>query len=1049
MPQSLPLQAHAGTPDHQNPAVVRRNTLPPRSYYIPESALLLNGQWQFCYSLTPEESPSPDEPQSADTESDQWAAIQVPGHWQLQGHGRPHYTNTQFPIPVCPPHVPTENPTGCYRRTFHVPSSWAEGDELRLRFDGVDCAYHVWVNGKLIGYAEGSRNASEFDVSGVVDRGSANEVFVKVYQWATSTWIEDQDQWYLSGIFRDVHLIAFPAETRISDWFIRTDLDSNYENATLQLSVDVKAAESDTLKVILRDLPKNGSAVVAEKDVPVEADDDTINIDIDVANPRKWTAETPNLYQVELSLGGHKVHQNVGFRKVELKDGLITVNGVAPRFYGVNRHEHHPRFGRAVPLDFIKKDLMLMKTHNINSLRCSHYPPHPALFDLADELGLWVMDEADLETHGFYDAIARPMDIPEEWDYEIRKAKTNGPAAKYTTENPDWEHAYVDRMVQLVHRDKNHASIIMWSLGNEAFYGQNHKAMYDWGKSFDPSRPIHYEGDTQAASADMFSYMYPPIDRLLQLCKTEGVNADGSYDKPIVLCEFAHAMGNGPGGLDDYVAAFDNNRRLQGGWVWEWANHGLWKEGEQGKEGYHGYGGDFGEWPHDGTFVMDGLLHSTHEPTPGLIELKKAYQPLKLELIDGALTILSKYDFISLDNLSATYKVEELGETTSVVATGGLEIPTITAGKSVTIDLPSSIKSVKSEKELLATVTFRLKNAEAWAEAGHEIAWAQGRLSTPRRDAQATSTSSRVASPLKVIKSRAKVAISGLGFSFVFDTARGLLTGWTVNDTPLLEKDTATGAALIPGIYRPPIDNEQPIDHPYWVRFGVHKMTSQLRSFTIDESSDSVTITSKTYLSPPVLDWGFNATTTYTISSNGKLTVDIDMKPRGYKPDTLPRVGFNLRLPKSLDSVKYLGLGPGESYPDKQSAQKLGVYHSSVSQLHTHYEVPQEGGNRMKARYVTLATAHGAGLRVTASAPEAWSEEEGREFSWQVSRYTSETVRDAKHPCDLVEEDATLLRLDAKVMGVGTAACGPGVREDLQIKTGDVRFGFVLESVRL
>jgi beta-galactosidase len=385
-----------------------------------------------------------------------------------------------------------------------------------------------------------------------------------------------------------------------------------------------------------------------------------------VSSPEKWTAETPYLYRIEISIStgddnAMSVHQNIGFRKVELQNGLITVNGMPLRLHGVNRHDHHPRFGRAVPLNFIKRDLLLMKTHNINALRCSHYPSDPRLYDLADELGLWVMDEADLECHGFYDAIARPLDIPEEMDYEERKKLTFPQAAAFTTDNPVWTAAYVDRMEQMVHRDKNHPSIVIWSLGNEAFYGRNHKAMYDWAKKFDPGRPVHYEGDAQAESADMYSYMYPSVDRLIRLAKTEGVREDGTFDKPVVLCEYAHAMGNGPGWLEDYEEAFRTYPRLQGGFIWEWANHGLWKEEVDGKS-YYAYGGDFGDVPNDDTFVMDGLLTSTHDPTPGISEYKKVIQPVRFEIVGDSLVVSNTYSYIGLGHLVATYKLEEFGD---------------------------------------------------------------------------------------------------------------------------------------------------------------------------------------------------------------------------------------------------------------------------------------------------------------------------------------------------------------------------------------------------
>lgn len=473
--------------------------------------------------------------------------------------------------------------------------------------------------------------------------------------------------WCRSGIFRDVHLLAFPKESRIEDWFIRTDLDEKYENATLQATVDVLSKEKATLELILAELDKNGGSVVETTTVDVEKGDSKVELSIPVKTPQKWTAESPYLYSVTLTLktstNPYTVTQRVGFRKVELLKGLMTVNGTPIRLRGVNRHEHHPRFGRAVPLDFIRRDLLLMKAHNVNALRCSHYPSHPAILDMADELGLWVMDEADLECHGFYDAVARPQDIPEHMDYEERKKFTFPQAAKFTTDNPDWKEAYVDRMRDLVQRDKNHASVIVWSLGNEAFYGQNHKAMYHYAKEVDPGRLVHYEGDVHAETADMYSYMYPPIERLDKLSKTEGVK-NGKYEKPVVLCEYGHAMGNGPGWLEEYEELFRTNPRLQGGFIWEWANHGIWKEDGDGtgKGGYYGYGGDFGDYPNDGTFVMDGLCFSTHEPTPGLTEFKKVIAPVGFEVNGEKLVLKNYYDFIDLEHLVASYKIEEFGE---------------------------------------------------------------------------------------------------------------------------------------------------------------------------------------------------------------------------------------------------------------------------------------------------------------------------------------------------------------------------------------------------
>lgn len=467
------------------------------------------------------------------------------------------------------------------------------------------------------------------------------------------------------GIFRDVHLLAFPEAGRIEDFFVRTDLDEMYKDAVVRVTLDLHNTEGGEVSLVLRD-PSKSYEVIAQTRKTSSAHILHLDIELPVSNPKKWTAETPYLYQLEMSLISsqkpnpiHTVHQNIGFRSVELKNGHLTVNGKPILLRGVNRHEHHPYLGRAVPISFIKQDLLLMKSNNINALRCSHYPSHPKLYDLCDELGLWVMDEADLECHGFYDAVARPLDIPEEMDYEQRKVLAFSQAAEFTSDNEEWKEAYLDRMRQVVQRDKNHPSIIIWSLGNEAFYGRNHKAMYDYAKSVDPGRLVHYEGDANALSADMFSYMYPSVEHLIRLAKTEGINSEGHYEKPMVLCEYAHAMGNGPGSLEDYQKAFREYSRLQGGFVWEWANHGLYKK--EGDRGFFAYGGDFGDIPNDGTFVMDGLCFSDHSPTPGLIEFKKVIEPVRLIMEGERLFVENGYDFIGLEHLVAAYKVETFG----------------------------------------------------------------------------------------------------------------------------------------------------------------------------------------------------------------------------------------------------------------------------------------------------------------------------------------------------------------------------------------------------
>ncbi|KAF4969033.1 hypothetical protein FSARC_3687 [Fusarium sarcochroum] len=1041
--KSIPLQEDESRPDYINEAVFRRNTLPTRSYHIPDTSISLNGTWDFAIAPTALEAPEP-------TEKDiTFGQIQVPGHWQLQGHGKPWYTNVQFPIPVCPPYVPTENPTGTYRRQFHVPTGWGSDSQLRLRFDGVDSAYHIWVNGTLVGYAQGSRNPSEFDVSAFVNREGDNELFVRVYQWSDATYIEDQDQWWLSGIFRDVYLISFPA-ARIEDFFVKPDLDSSYKNATVTASVDVFSEKAAILELTLSELDKNGGAVISSSKVSVDGKTNKFDLNLEVEDPKKWTAETPYLYSAELTLKSedsetvlHKVQQRIGFRKVELKEGLMTVNGKRIRLRGVNRHEHHPLLGRSVPLEFAKKDLLIMKKHNINALRCAHQPHDPRVLDLCDEYGLWVMAEADLECHGFYDAVARPLDIPESMDYGERKKLAFGKAAEFTSNNPSWKAAYLDRIQAVLNRDKNHASVIIWSFGNEAFYGDNHKAMFKYATDADPSRLIHYEGDEKAETTHMYSYMYPSVDKLIKSAQEEGVK-DGKFEKPIVLCEYGHAMGNGPGWLEDYEQAFRDYPRLQGGFIWEWANHGLWKEDESGA-GYYAYGGDFGDTPNDGTFVMDGLLNSAHQPTPGLTEFKKVIQPVGFSFADGELKIENRHDFADLNHLTASFKVEALEEKSALIQSESFDVPSIPAGETRSVSIPVDAKRYNKEGEVYLTVSLTLKHSTAWAPAGHEIAWYQNQVQAPKRDSkEATVAANTISLKLSVSEERSTVSVSGKNFEFIFDRARGALKSWVSNNKALLSADPKTHAAIIPSFWRPKTDNDVSWSLLYWQRFGVDILESQLRSFSVDSSSaEKVILKSHTFITPAVLNWGWDCEIEYTVYLTGALGVNVArLSPTGSFPEHVPRIGLNLYGSKTLEHVNWLGLGPGESYPDKKDSQRVGIWDvESISELQTPYDVPQENGNREDTRWVSLrdSKSPSIGLRATRL--------DGAHFSFAASNHRDSTIQDAKHPPDLKEEDAVFVKLDAKVAGVGTGACGPAVREDLMVKTEETTFGFLIQPL--
>ncbi|MCJ1389846.1 hypothetical protein MMC18_002703, partial [Xylographa bjoerkii] len=905
-------------PDYCNEQVFQRNRLPARSYFIPERSILLNGSWKFHYAPTPIHAPKVD---NAGTETAQWDDIEVPGHWQLQGHGIPQYTNVIYPFPVAPPFVPTDNPTGTYRRSFTVPESWETSLQLRLRFDGVDSAFHVFMNGNEIGYSQGSRNPAEFDVTSAVTREKPNEVVVRVYQWSDGSYIEDQDQWWLSGIFRDVHLLGVPSDNRVDDFFVNTTFDSNYENAVLTLKLKLKLERPCKIELLLKD---QDDEVCFE--TTAQATKKELDLDFPIENPSAWTAEEPYLYTLQITLRDkHKnediqtIRQRVGFRQVEIKNGNITVNGKSIIFRGVNRHDHHPLLGRAVPLSFIRKDLLLMKQHNINAVRCSHYPSHPRLYDLCDELGLWVLDEADLECHGFYEAVARPLDIPEDMDYKKRKALTFPQAAKFTSDNPEWREAYLDRMRQLVERDKNHACVIIWSLGNEAFYGSNHRAMYEWGKSYDPSRPIHYEGDTKALTADMFSYMYPTLKELKKYAEAEGE----SFTKPVILCEYGHAMGNGPGALEEYQEAFRTHRRLQGGFIWEWANHGLWKTDRTSGKAYYAYGGDFGDVPNDGGFVMDGLCFSDHKPTPGLTELKKAYAPLQVDIDANRIMITNQLDFLDLAHLHATWKIIQMSYSPSseeeLLESGHFILPSIRPHEKGAVDLPTfrqtSQRTPRPPGECWFTISFCLNQDTVWAEAGHEVAWYQHRL-----DETAETFIQPIISLIqpRSIDSELFYTVEDGDFSITIDKVHGSLSKWIINGNPILTQPFHLTA------WRAPTDNDAAYDAKQWAHWGLDVLETQVRSVSIekiDSKHKYVQINVESYISPPILAWGFETTTTYRIDDSGSIDIVIHLKPTGPAPKTLPRIGLEAHLDKRIQDVAWFGRGPGEAYSDKKESQ--------------------------------------------------------------------------------------------------------------------------------
>ena len=956
---------------------------------------LLNGRWKFKFL----ESPllTPPEFMRPDFDDADWDRIRVPSNWQLEGYGHPHYTNVKYPFPADPPRVPTENPTGCYRRVFDVPNSWA-GRRLTLTFHGVDSAFHVWVNGTAVGFSKGSRVPAEFDVTDVVHPG-ANLVAVRVCQWSDGSYLEDQDMWWLSGIFRDVTLTcANPLNVR--DVRVQTELDGDYRDATLKIAAILEnrsAERCENVKLASELLDPGGTRCdLTELPKPVSVapgEERLVELVVPVSEPKRWTAETPWLYSLFVSLisGGDTrevIPLNVGFRSVERVKGNFLVNGVPIMMKGVNRHDHHADLGKAVPYESMLDDVLLMKRHNVNTVRTSHYPNDRRFYDLCDRYGLYVIDEADLECHGF--------------------VCVNDP--NRVSNDPLWKAAYIDRMVRMVERDKNHPSIIMWSLGNEAGCGENHRHTAAAARDIDPTRLIHYEGDRTAEIADVLSQMYTSVDAVIK----EGRRR--SADKPFMLCEYAHAMGNGPGGLTEYWDAFYRYKRIQGGCVWDWIDQGIRRRAPDGTD-YFAYGGDFGDEPNDRQFLINGLVFPDRTPSPGLVEYKKVIEPVQTEAVDlekGRIRLVNRYAFVDLSHLTLTWEITIDGKPFD---SGQRACPAVAAGSRRTITIPfERLEAQPAGTDCRLTVRFLLASSTLWADAGHEVAWEQFELPVARKPVCGAPESDELPRLTAASESSRYIDVGTSDFRVLFDPVFGSLNDLEFRGNSLLER----GPKL--NFWRAPTDNDSNGGRPggvdsEWRNGGLHWMQHRIADIDfLKIAPHTARIRVRGRAAPPILDWGMESTLTYTVCSSGDIDISVKLVPRGDAPATLPRVGLQMALPLDFASIAWYGRGPGENYVDTCRAGRLGLHRLPLDQLHTPYVVPQENGNRSDVHWLTLADRNGVGLLVAGlSAP----------LSFSASRYEIADLEQAAHTCDLAPRDYIVLNLDHRHYGIGSGSCGP------------------------
>lgn len=939
------------------------NVLPPRAHLNTDAPTFsLDGNWQF--NLVSGETHRTQGFERPDFDDRHFASIPVPSCWQMVDvadgapFGKPAYTNIVYPIPLPrageTPAVPDENPIGEYRHSFELPERFID-QRVFLRFLGVDSCFEVWLNGRRVGHSKGSRLTSEFDVSSLVRPGE-NVLAVLVYQWSDATFLEDQDMWWLSGIFRSVDLQVRP-EGGIDDLFVHADFDHLVGSGTLRVESEVQAS------VRIPDLNVMGFT----------------NQAIDIAKVEPWTAETPRLYTVTVATATEKVTLRVGFRTVRIEGDQLTVNGQKVMFHGVNRHEWHPETGRTLDRATMASDVLLMKRHNINAVRTSHYPPHPHFLELCDEHGLWVIEENDLETHGFGLV---------DWE-----------GAPATDER--WLPAALNRMQRTVERDKNHASIIGWSLGNESHSGPVMAELAKWTRERDPGRFVHYEGDYAGEYTDVWSEMYSSVDRV----RTVGAGSDladsdfahpdirrgNQAVAPYLLCEYGHAMGNGPGELADYDDLFQTYSKLHGGFIWEWIDHGVTQYTQDGRA-YFAYGGDFDEPLHDGNFIADGLLFPDRRPSPGLIAYKSVIAPVRIRITDQ-IEVTSRLRFSTTAAYRYTWQLHDDGR---LVAEGNLGLPVLEPGQKVRVGLPR-LSAAPNGVERVLTISARLAASTTWADGGFEVAFGQGILSAPT-------------SPELVQPDRSPSPVSdGYQLGRTHFDRLGQLTS-------LFGHDVA-GPTL--DLFRAPTDNDLGLGvrsevADAWESAGLHRL--QQRTVGVEVADHALVVRTSTGVAGH--NRSFEATWVWTFG-NGRLHLQLDAHPVGDWPETIPRLGIRLAVPTAMDTLCWYGMGPGESYPDSMSGVRLGRWVLPIESLQTPYVRPQENGNRSLVRWCEIGD-----ILITGQQPVGVT----------LRPWTSEALAAAGHTSDLAPGKAHWLNIDAGQTGLGSASCGPALQPKYRLK---------------
>ena len=1000
---------------YENLSVLHENTMPARAYYIPASKRmdnlvehreesdrmqLLNGTWKFQYFNSIYDIQDSFFEKNYDTEN--FDEIQVPSVWQMAGYDTHQYTNIRYPFPFDPPYVPQDIPCGAYVHNFEY-SRDEKASKAFLNFEGVDSCFYVWINGSYIGYSQVSHMTSEFDVTDVLQDGT-NTVAVLVMKWCDGSYLEDQDKFRMSGIFRDVYILKRPKQA-ISDYHIKTRI----EDMLAKVEIEMKFYFPLNVKISIED--RNGAVValgsIAEEGTAV----------LEIASPELWNTENPYLYKLILETENEVIVDHIALRKVEIKDQVIYLNGQKIKFRGVNRHDSDPVTGFTISLEQITTDLTLMKQHNFNAIRSSHYPNAPFFYEMCDKYGFMVIDEADIEAHG-------PFMIYRKEDTDYNRFKRWN---EKIADDPVWEEAIVDRVKLMVERDKNRFCIVMWSMGNESAYGCNFEKALEWTKNFDPDRITQYESARYRnydetydySNLDVYSRMYPALSEI-----QEYLDKDGS--KPFLLVEYCHSMGNGPGDFEDYFQMIQDNDKMCGGFVWEWCDHAIAHGTAENGKTIYAYGGDHGEEIHDGNFCMDGLVYPDRTVHTGLLEYKNVYRPARVISYDKESGELVLHNYMDFDDLKDYVKISyELTQDGLVISKGILpEFSVAPHGEGKTnlkINVPENGKCYLK-------LIYHLKKELPLLDEDHILGFDEIEVSkedTKCKLAEKWIPKTVVDSELQVNENDTQIHIKGREFAYTIDKRTALFTEMKFAGREYLNHPMELN------IWRAPTDNDMYIKSE-WKKAHYDKAYTRAYTTEVVQGKHGVKITSHASVVAETVQKILDVTITWKIEAAGKIDADIAVTKDDEFPD-LPRFGVRMFLDKKLSAVRYFGMGPQESYCDKHQAASHGLYRADVGDLHEDYIRPQENGSHYDCEYVELNNSR---YGIVASAEKA--------FSFNASYYTQEELEKKTHNYELIESDSVVFCVDYALNGIGSNSCGPVVLEQYRFDDVLFRFQFTL-----